>query len=114
MASLSLEKPVLEGSPCRKEPAELDVNFMSLYNQSPDIDVILFLENRTGRIFVLKASISNKNSNNSQHVFSADHLPGSVLNSLHGFTFLILISSPMSALISHSINQSYPYFQRRT
>lgn len=98
MANRSLEEPILEGSPCRKEPAELDVNFMSLYNQSPDIDAIPLLENRTGRIFVLKASISNKNSNNSQHVFSTDHLPGSVLNSLHGFTSLILISSPMSTL----------------
>lgn len=114
MANLSLEEPILEGAPCRKEPAELGVNFMSLYNQSPDINAIPLLENRTGRIFVLKASISNENSSNSQHVFSTDHLPGSILNSLHGFTFLILISSPMSTLISHSINQSYPCFQRRT
>lgn len=110
MATCSLEESILEGAPCRKESAELDVKFMSLYNQSPDIDAIPLLENRTGRTFVLKAFISNKNSNNKQYVFSTDHMPGSVLNSLHSFTLLILVPFPMSTLTSRRVNQSYPHF----
>lgn len=83
---------------------------MSLYNQSPDIDAIPLLENRTGRMFVLKAFISDKNSNNNQYVFSTDHMPGCVLNSLRSFTLSILVSFPMSTLTSRRVNQSYPHF----